>query len=178
MDLAAQLGSMVLVGSMRGIIDDISRYSLLEERLVKNLQEVQKAAEERKVDVVFEPINLYIINYINTLDEGAELVKKVSSDRFWLMIDTHHMRIHDGDMYEAILRNREWIRYVHYSDGNRWYPGGGNIDFEQCTKALLEMGYHGWITMECLALDDGKRCAKRALEYCRGLEQACRAVLN
>ena len=178
LDLAAQLGSMVLVGSMRGVIDDISRYSLLEERLVKNLQEVQKAAEERKVDVVFEPINLYIINYINTLDEGAELVKKVGSDRFWLMIDTHHMRIHDGDMYEAILRNREWIRYVHYSDGNRWYPGGGNIDFEQCTKALLEMGYHGWITMECLALDDGKRCAKRALEYCRGLEQACRAVLD
>ena len=104
-------------------------------------------------------------------------MRKMDSSRFWLMIDTHHMRIHDGDMYEAILRNKDLIRYVHYSDGNRFYPGGGNIDFLSCTKALLKTGYDGWVTMECLALDDGVRCAKRALEYSQGLEAACRAVL-
>lgn len=176
-DLASELGSMVLLGSMRGVIDDLSRFGDLEARLLENVRAVQKAAEKRQVDVVFEPINLYVINYINSLDEGADFVKRVHSPRFWLMIDTHHMRMHDGDMYEAILRNREWIRYVHYSDGNRLYPGGGNIDFYQCTKALMETNYQGWITMECLALDDGKRCAKRALEHCRGLEEACRAAL-
>ena len=177
LELAEHLGSMVLVGSMRGVIDDFSRYSLLEQRLVENLQRVQEVAERKNVNVVFEPINLYVINYINTLDEGTELIKKVNSDHFWLVIDTHHMRIHDGDMYEAIVRNGEWIRYVHYSDGNRCYPGGGNVDFLQCTRALLDIGYSGWITMECLALDNGKRCAKRALDYSRRLEQACRAVL-
>ena len=137
-----------------------------------------KKAEERGVDVVFEPINLYVINYINTLDEGTDFVKRVASPRFWLIADTHHMRIHDGDMYEAIVWNRDYIRYVHYSDGNRYYPGGGNIDFTACTKALLDIGYDGWITMECLALKDGKRCARRALEYSRKLEEACRAVMD
>jgi sugar phosphate isomerase/epimerase len=176
-DLARELGSMVLLGSMRGVIDHVSRFKDLENRLLENVQEVQKAAEERQVDVVFEPINLYVINYINSLDEGADFVKRVHSPRFWLMIDTHHMRMHDGDMYEAILRNREWIRYVHYSDGNRLYPGGGNINFFQCTRALMETDYQGWITMECLAQDNGKHCARKALEYCRGLEDACRAVL-
>lgn len=176
-DLARELGSMVLLGSMRGMIDRYSRFRELEDRLLKNVQAVQKAAEQRQVDVVFEPINLYVINYINSLDEGADFVKRVHSPRFWLMIDTHHMRMHDGDMYEAILRNREWIRYVHYSDGNRLYPGGGNIDFCRCTKALAEINYQGWITMECLPLEDGARCAKKALDHCRRLEEACRAVL-
>ncbi len=32
--------------------------------------------------------------------------------------------------------------------------------------------------MECLALKDGKRCAHRALEYSRKLEEACRAVMD
>ena len=174
--LAAEVGGMVLFGSMRGVIDAFSRYDELEARLIENVRKVQVEAERQGVDVVFEPINLYVINYINSLDEGAAFVRKVDSSRFWLMIDTHHMRIHDGDMYEAILRNKDLIRYVHYSDGNRFYPGGGNIDFLSCTKALLEMGYDGWVTMECLALDDGVRCARRALEYSRGLEAACRAV--
>ena len=176
-DLAAQLNSLVLLGSMRGSIDDLSRYEELEARLIRNVEKVQEAAERRKVDVVIEPINLYVNNYINSLDEGTAFVKKVNSPNFWLMIDTHHMRMHDGDMYEAILRNKDLIRYVHYSDGNRYYPGGGNIDFLQCTRALLEIGYQGWVTMECLALDDGKHCAKRAVEYCRQLEQACQALL-
>lgn len=176
-ELAAKLESQVLFGSMRGVIEDFSRYDELEDRLVHNVRKVQNVAQRQGVDVVFEPINLYVINYINTLDEGASFVRKVDSSRFWLMIDTHHMRIHDGDMYEAILRNQDLIRYVHYSDGNRYYPGGGNIDFLQCTKALLEIGYDGWITMECLALDDGKCCAKRALDYSRQLEEACRAIL-
>jgi len=177
-DLAAEFGSMVLLGSMRGVITDFSCTEKIMDRLVQNVQKVQKKAEERGVDVVFEPINLYVINYINTLDEGTDFVKKVASPRFWLIADTHHMRIHDGDMYEAIVRNRDYIRYVHYSDGNRYYPGGGNIDFTACTKALLDIGYDGWITMECLALKDGKRCARRALEYSRKLEEACRAVMD
>ncbi len=176
-DLAAELNSMVLFGSMRGVIEDFSRYQELETRLIENLHKVLEVAERRGVDIVFEPINLYVINYINSLDEGARLVRKVASDYFWLMIDTHHMRIHDGNMYEAILRNKDLIRYVHYSDGNRLYPGGGNVDFLQCTKALLESGYHGWITMECLALDDGERCAEKALQYSRSLESACQAIL-
>lgn len=177
-NLAAELGSMVLLGSMRGVIEDLSRYDELEARLIRNVRKVQETAERRGVDVVFEPINLYVINYINSVDEGAAFVKKVASPRFWLMIDTHHMRIHDGDMYETILRNRDLIRYVHYSDGNRCYPGGGNIDFLQCTKALLETGYDGWVTMECLPLADGRVCARRALDYCLRLEEACRAVLQ
>lgn len=176
--LAAELGSMVLLGSMRGVIDDFARYGELEARLLENVEKVQAVAERLQVDVVFEPINLYVINYINSLDEGTEFVKKVASPRFWLMIDTHHMRMHDENMYEAILRNREYIRYVHYSDGNRLYPGGGNINFYQCTKALLESGYQGWVTMECLARGDGKRSAKRAIEHCRSLETACQAILT
>lgn len=177
-DLAAKLNSVVLLGSMRGSIDDFSRYDVLETRLINNVEKVLEAAERKKVKVVFEPINLYVNNYINSLDEGTEFVRKVNSAYFWLMIDTHHMRIHDEDMYESILRNKDLIRYVHYSDGNRYYPGGGNINFLQCTKALLEIGYDGWITMECLALQDGKLCARRALEYSRQLEEACRAILR
>lgn len=177
-DLAAELGSMVLLGSMRGVITDLSLYGEIMERLVRNVKKVQEKAEASGADVVFEPINLYVINYINSMDEGADFVKKVASPRFWLMADTHHMRIHDGDMYESLMRHKDLIRYVHYSDGNRYYPGGGNIDFLACTKALLDMGYSGWVTMECLALTDGKLCAKRALDYSRHLEEACRAVMD
>ena len=104
-------------------------------------------------------------------------VEKIGPQRLGLHIDTHHMCMHDGNMYEAILRYRDLIRYVHYSDSNRWYPGGGNIDFLQCTKALLTAGYEGWVAMECLPLADGQRSAEKALQYCRCLEDACRNLL-
>jgi sugar phosphate isomerase/epimerase len=177
--LASRLHSKVVFGSMRGSIEDFSRREELETRLADNLSPVLDAAAEQQVEVDIEPINLYVNNYINSLPDGMAFIDRMGGpDRLGLLMDTHHMRMHDGDMYEAILRSAAYLRYVHYSDSNRFYPGGGNIDFLQCTRALLTVGYRGWITLECLPLLDGRACARKGLQYCRELERACDSILS
>lgn len=177
-ELAQKLNCKLVFGSMRGSIENFSRLNQMEDRLIGNLNKVLDVAVVRNVDVVIEPINLYVNNYINSLPEGIKFIDRVGLDRLGMLIDTHHMRLHDGDMYEAILKSAPYIRYVHYSDSNRYYPGGGNIDFLQCTRALLTAGYQGWITLECLPLEDGTACAAKGLRYCRDLEKACDAILG
>jgi Sugar phosphate isomerases/epimerases len=177
-ELAQKLNCKVVFGSMRGSIENFSRLNQMEDRLIGNLNKVLDVAVARNVDMVIEPINLYVNNYINSLPEGIKFINRIGVGRLGMLIDTHHMRLHDGDMYEAILKSAPYIHYVHYSDSNRYYPGGGNIDFLQCTRALLTAGYQGWITLECLPLDDGKTCAAKGLRYCRDLEKACNAILS
>ncbi len=177
--LASRLHSKVVFGSMRGSIEDFSRREELETRLASNLSWVLDAAAEQGVEVDIEPINLYVNNYINSLPDGMDFIDRMGGPaRLGLLMDTHHMRMHDGDMYEAILRSAPYLRCVHYSDSNRFYPGGGNINFLQCTQALLTVGDQGWITLECLPLLDGRTCARKGLQHCWELERACDSILG
>ena len=176
--LAKKLDSRVLFGSMRGSLKAYEDHDRMLERLSDNLKKVLEEAEKQDVIVLFEAINLYVNNYILTMDEGAEFVDRIGSKNLVLMADTHHMCLDDKDHHGVLKKYAGRLGYVHYAEGNRHYPGGGNINFADCTLGLLEGGYEGWLTMEIIPYPDPMTAAKRAIGYCKGIESACRAILD
>ena len=61
------------------------------------------------------------------------------------------------------------IGYVHYSDSNRTYPGGGHIDFPAIHSALIRAKYRGCITVKCVPEPGERDAARLGLEYMRAL---------
>ena len=60
------------------------------------------------------------------------------------------MLVEDRDPVQSIYETEDILEYVHFSDSNRKYPGAGNVDFKAIMGALMDVGYKGYITMECL----------------------------
>jgi sugar phosphate isomerase/epimerase len=51
-------------------------------------------------------------------------------------------------MAKAILDSRGYLVHLHVGDSNRAAPGMGHIDFVPLMKALKEIDYQGYVTME------------------------------
>ena len=169
MDLAAILDCPVVIGIMRSNIPDFEQYERYEGYLRDSLLRLDEYADKTGVPLVFEAITRYINNYLNTLKETADFLASLGSKYIALHIDTHSMNIEDVDFAESIAYCGNRIGYVHYSDSNRWYPGGGHVDFPGIHQALRKINYHGYITVESLPEPDQVTCAVRGFEYMRTL---------
>ena len=166
-DLASDFGGLVNVGRVRGTIGDRDK-AHCEELFMNLMNRVLDYAEPRGVTILLEPVNRYEIDYINSVDEGGDLVRKVGRKNFRLMPDVFHMNIEDAHFGDAFRRNADVVGYVHLADSNRHGCGDGHLDFEEVFSALHEIGYNSWCTVECFPVPDALTAAARSIDYLRG----------
>lgn len=174
MDLGAKLGCPVIAGIMRGNIPDFDRYHEYEDRLTEAFKELNDYSEEVHCEIVVESILRYINNYLNSAPETADYLRKIALPHVRLHIDTHSMILEDRDLAGSVRETADMLAYVHFPDSNRGYPGAGNIDFKPIMRALADVGYEGWITLECVPLPSEYESAKRGIDYLRALETVIR----
>lgn len=117
--------------------------------LVDALGELASHAESEGVTVFFEPLNRYEDHMVNRLDQGAEIVRAVGSDAVKLVVDTYHMNIEEDDPPAAICAVGPLVGHVQLGDSARWQPGTGHFDFATTVDALDDIGFDGWLALEC-----------------------------
>ena len=66
-----------------------------------------------------------------------------------VIADTYHMSIEEADCAASITRAGDRIRHVQLGDSNRLEPGAGHYDWPATLRALEQIGYDGWLAMEC-----------------------------
>ncbi len=165
-DLASEFGGLVNIGRVRGQILGRDK-KLCEDLFLDMATKLSDYAATKGVTIILEPVNRYEIDYINNTDQCVELVKKVDRANFTMMPDVFHMNIEDAHMGEALIRNRDYVRYIHLADSNRWAPGDGHMDFDDIFSALGKIGYDGWCTVECLPYPSPEEAASRAVKFLR-----------
>ena len=171
-DFAAALDAKLIVGIMRGNIPrgaDVNKYLKI---FSDGLGKICDYAEKIGIDVVLESILRYINNYLCGIRETMDFICSLNRRELSLHIDTHSMAIEERNLKESILYCRDKpLGYVHYSDNNRYYPGGGALDFREITRGLIEIGYNGYITVECLPWPSAEESARRALVNMENIEK-------
>jgi len=121
--------------------------------LLEALVELTEHAAREGVWLALEPINRYEDYMINRLEQAVDLAEEVeratgySSVR--VVADLFHMNIEEDDLAKAITAAGPRIAHVHVDDSNRQQPGTGHVDFPATFTALHEIGYHGWLALEC-----------------------------
>ncbi len=166
-DLASELScSFVNIGRVRGFIGERTEDEA-ESLFIEMALKISEYAEKKGVEIILEPVNRYEIDYINNTDQCVSLVKKVNRPNFTMMPDVFHMNIEDAHIGEALIRNRDYVRYVHLADSNRHAPGDGHLDFDDIFSALAKIKYDGWCTVECLPYPDPETAASRAVTFLR-----------
>lgn len=118
------------------------------DRAVEGLREVGAWAEEMKVTVAVEAINRFETYFINTAADLRALVEEVDRPRVRMMYDTFHANIEEKSIYESARSCGRYLAHVHISENDRGVPGTGHIAWDELRKALQEIGYDGWLTIE------------------------------
>jgi len=173
-DLCAELGGSYLVhGSpaQRRVItkDDAAR---AEEAWLLAAEQAALA----RVAYCIEPLARPECNFINTLGEAAELVRRLGNPALRTMVDTLAAGLMESEPVADAIRR--WMptglmAHIQFNDRSRRGPGQGDDRFAPIVRALRETGYGGWIAMEPFVYEpDGPTCAARMAGYVSGLLEA------
>jgi len=78
-----------------------------------------------------------------------DIVDEVASPGVAVIADTYHMSIEEADCAASIIAAGDHIRHVQLGDSNRLEPGAGHYDWPATLRALEQIGFDGWLAMEC-----------------------------
>ena len=123
------------------------------ENCAEGLKRILPLAEKLKVTLCMELLNSKRNHKDYQCDHvawGAELVKRLGSERFKLLYDIYHMQIMDGDICDTIKENHQY--FGHYHTGG--VPGRAEIDETQelhwprIMQAIVATGFKGYVAQE------------------------------
>jgi sugar phosphate isomerase/epimerase len=173
-DLAAAYRSDVIVGTMRGALAEGVGKEQYHAYIREALKELCAYALPKKVNLLLEAINFYVMDFYNSVAEASGMIDSVNAPNLKVHIDTHHMMIEEKDICQSIRECGNRVGYVHFSDNNRMYPGACAIDFTAIMQTLLEIGYTGYVALECLPVPDGVTGLRLGMENLKRFESLLR----
>lgn len=166
-DLAGSCGAPAIIGSMQGRSGDGVSKEQASGWLCDALEELGAHAATYGVPLIYEPLNRYETNQVNTVEQGLALLKKLSTKNVKLLCDLFHMNIEEVDVAAALTAAGPAVGHVHFVDSNRRPAGMGHLDFAPIVAALRGIGYTGYLSAEALPYPDSDAAAKQTIEAYR-----------
>ena len=117
---------------------------------VEGLREAGLYAQTKHIRLTLEAWNRYETYLINRCDQALAMVNDINLPNVGVMGDTYHMNIEESSMGDALRAVGDKLYYLHIADSNRAAPGRGHIDFKEVARALRDINYDGWVSMELL----------------------------
>lgn len=163
--LCAHFGAVMLVGKMRGTVEDEEGCRLAD--LGRIIEKLAALAFDKGVHIAIEPQNPTNINNLHTLSEAMAFLEAlaVNPDTVGIHADLYHMEISETDMLESLKTYGDHIRFIHISDTERKVPGEGHMDYARILETLSEVGYKGFLSPEIKQLPDSERAAERTIAF-------------
>lgn len=165
-DLAGDQPSVMVFGSPRQ--RDLTTVSARNatERFVNGLREIAPAAGAREVSILIEALPSAQCNFIRTLAEAADVVQSVAHPAVAMIFDSHNTADETESTERLIHRYASQIRHVHVNEMDGRYPGTGNYDFSAMFRALEDVSYTGWISVEVFDFEpDPETVARESLRF-------------
>jgi len=166
----ADLGGKLLVfGSPkeRNLLPGVNRRNAMQ-YASQVFRAVLPVLEETDVTLAVEPLSPKITTFLSTAAEAVELIKLVDSPRCRLILDCNAMATESKPIADLIRQHRSLLVHFHANDPNLQGPGFGKLDFVPIFKALCEIDYRGWVSVEVFDYTPGsQRLARQSIEYMR-----------
>lgn len=120
------------------------------EQYVEALRIVAPIGQKHGVTVVVEPLNRGECNLVNTIDEGAEAVRRCNHPSVQLLVDFFHM-LRNGESPDAIARQAALVTHAHLAENqDRSQVGVHGDDFRPFLRALRKASRCTHLTLECV----------------------------
>ena len=138
--------------------------------LCEQLHELGEFAVQCGTTVILEPLNRGECFYMRLVADAAAIARDADSKGVKCMGDFWHMKEETSDYGAFWSAGTKYLQHVHIaSRGRRLMPGedGEKDDYRDGFRALKEMGYDKFITLECGTQGERKDTVTAAVELMR-----------
>lgn len=169
---AAELGGYAIIGSLQGRYGDTAadqyadRESALS-ALADSLAVLEGTAKQHRQPLIYEPLNRYETNLINTLPHGVHLIESRGLTNTRLLADLFHMNIEEPDLGESLRAASSHVAHIDFSDSNRRAVGFGHTNLAPVVAALNAIDFSGYIAAEALPYPDPRSAAEQTIRAFR-----------
>lgn len=149
-ELCYDLGGKILVlGSpqQRNLLAGVS-HEQAEEYAANVLSDAIRYFEDHGLTIALEPLGPTEGDFMNSAASAVRLIERVGSASCRLHLDVKAMTSEDQPIPEVIRTNAQYLHHFHANDPNLLGPGMGDIEFAPIIKALRDVQYDGWISVE------------------------------
>ncbi len=169
---AAGIGRVITFSGFRkGVSDDDGMKAM-----VDGLKKIIGHAEQKKVTLCLEMLNSRVSEtmkghpdyFCDDMERSIEVCRRIGSPRMKVLFDLYHVQIMHGDLIVRLKKYKDYIGHVHTAG----VPGRNEIDESQeiqyraLMKALLDIGYDGYVGQEFIPLRDKVTSLAQAVEIC------------
>jgi len=166
----ADLGGRIMVfGSpkQRNLVSGHSRRETWD-LTVEAFQRCLPACAEAGVTLCIEPLGPAETSFICSHREAIDLVKAIDHPNFRMILDVKAMSSEAMPIPDIIHESAGCFAHFHANDANRRGPGFGDTDFVPILRALTEVEYPGYVSVEVFDFKpDGETIAAQSLRYLR-----------
>jgi sugar phosphate isomerase/epimerase len=130
------------------------------------LKKAMPVLQECGVTLAVEPLGPEEGDFLRTAELGVQLIQMVDSPNCRLHLDVKAMASEAKPVADVVRENAEYLVHFHANDANRRGPGMGNIDFLPILKALQDVNYRGWVSVEVFDYEPGiEALANESIQY-------------
>jgi D-psicose/D-tagatose/L-ribulose 3-epimerase len=132
-------------------------------RVVEGYQTLTDVLTRSNVTLAIEPLNRFETFFLNTASDAAALCDRVSHPSIGILFDTFHANIEEKNIAQGYRTIGKHLKHVHTCENDRGIPGSGHVEWNAVFRALSDLGYDGWLTIESFGFAIGELSAAAAI---------------
>jgi sugar phosphate isomerase/epimerase len=171
--LCHELGGRVLVfGSpkQRSLLPGMSQ-ATAEDHIREVFSRLVPVLETTDTVVALEPLSPVETDVLTTAADTCRMIDRIGSPHVRLHLDVKAMASEATPIPDIIHASARHLEHFHANDENLQGPGFGAIDFLPILRALDDIRYAGWVSVEVFDYAPGpERLARDSIDSMRRIE--------
>jgi sugar phosphate isomerase/epimerase len=157
--LGSPMQRRIPVGATRAEAEDFA---------LDTIRHALRELERHQVYLCLEPLAPTETDFLQTAAEGKALMDRLAHPFVRLHLDVKAMSSEAKPVPQVIRENAGWMQHFHANDPNRRGPGFGDTDFVPIFRALKDVKYAGWVSVEVFDYTpDPETIARESLRHMR-----------
>lgn len=132
--------------------------------IITALKRVAPIVEENGLTLILEPMNIRVDHMGHCLygsPPAVKICREVNSPNIKINWDLYHMQISEGDLCGRLRDGFDQVGYLQLADHpGRNEPGTGEIHYPRVLKEAYDLGYRGFVGLECRPKTTEEEAAK------------------